>query len=134
MARAIPLIGLLLAGAALAATPPRTVLIGTAAPDLDACPSVGTVTGLNPRGDNFLSVRAGPGSDARELGRLRSGHLVHICEETADGRWFGIVYDPRSPGLATDCGVGSPVPQARPYRGRCASGWVSARYVRVVAG
>jgi len=30
-------------------------------PDMDACPSGGTVTGLDPRGDGFLSVRSGPG-------------------------------------------------------------------------
>ena len=30
--------------------------------DLDACSSMGEVKGLNPQGDNFLSVRSGPAS------------------------------------------------------------------------
>lgn len=122
---------LALATSAAAATPDRPVRIGTAASDLDACLSQGEVTGLNPNGDNFLTVRAGPGRNARDIGRLRPGHLVNVCEE-ANG-WLGIVFGPAR-SLEEDCGVGSPVPRPSRYEGPCHSGWVSARYVRIVAG
>jgi hypothetical protein len=46
--------------------------------DFDACGSSGTVEGLNPRGDGFLSVRSGPGGHFREL---YNGQPVWICEE-----------------------------------------------------
>ncbi|HST36133.1 MAG TPA: hypothetical protein VLK25_05840 [Allosphingosinicella sp.] len=124
---------LVAATAAFAATPPRAVRIGFNGPELDACPSQGAVSGLNPRGDNFLTVRRGPGADAGAAGRLGGGHLVNICETSADGQWLGIVYT-RSPALDRDCGTGAPVPRVRAYRGPCLSGWVAARYVRVVAG
>lgn len=133
MARAAPIAAALLIAttAAPAATPDRPVRIGTAAPDLDACLSQGEVVGLNPDGDNFLTVRAGPGRDARDIGRLGPGHVVNVCQ-SANG-WLGIVYGPAGR-LDEDCGVGSPVRRPRDYRGPCLSGWVSARYIRVVAG
>jgi hypothetical protein len=134
MRGALPAAALLLAAtAAPAATPPRAVRIGLAGADLDACLSQGVVHGLNPRGDNYLTVRRGPGADAGAAGRLGAGHMVEICETSADGQWLGIVYS-RSPALDRDCGTGSPVPRVRAYRGPCLSGWVAARYVRVVAG
>lgn len=119
------------AAAAVAATLDRPVRIGTAAPDLDACLSQGEVAGLHPEGDNFLTVRAGPGRDARALDRLGPGRIVNVCE--THGSWLGIVYGPSS-GLGEDCGTGSPVPRPRPYAGPCRSGWVAARYIRIVAG
>lgn len=122
---------LLITGAAPPATPPRAVRIGMVATDLDACLSQGEVAGLDSNGDNFLTVRAGPGRDARDIGRLRPGHVVNVCE-SANG-WLGIVFGPA--GRADeDCGVGSPVPRPQAYDGPCHSGWVAARYVRVVAG
>ena len=116
------------------AAPPlnRPVRIGLAGADLDACLSLGEVTGLNPRGDNFLAVRAAPSAGARMVARLRKGHRVQVCEEAA-GSWLGIVYD-SDPLGERGCGTGSPVPRPRAYRGPCASGWVSARYVTIVAG
>ena len=118
------------AAAAIAATPDRPVRIGTAA-DLDACLSQGEVAGLNPRGDNYLTVRAGPGRDARDIGRLGPGHIVNICE--ARNGWLGIVFGPAGR-PDEDCGVGSAIPSPRAYDGRCHSGWVAARYIRIVAG
>lgn len=124
-------LGLVSAAAALAATPDRPVRIGTEAADLDACLSQGEVAGLDPQGDNYLTVRAGPGRDSRPLDRLGPGRIVNVCERRDS--WLGIVYGPASR-LDEDCGVGSPVPRPRPYAGRCRSGWVAARYVRIVAG
>ena len=118
--------------AALAAPAERPVRIGLAGDDLDACLSLGEVAGLNPRGDNFLAVRTAPSIGARMVARLRKGHRVQVCEEAAGG-WLGIVYD-SNPRGERDCGTGSPVPRPRAYRGPCASGWVSARFVTIVAG
>lgn len=131
--RAALLAALLIAvsAAALAATPDRPVRIGTAEPDLDACLSQGEVAGLDPRGDNYLTVRAGPGRDSRALDRLGPGRIVNVCERR--GGWLGIVYGTAS-GLGEDCGTGSPVPHPRRYAGPCRSGWVAARYIRIVAG
>lgn len=69
-----------------------------------------TVSGLDPNGDNFLAVRAGPGTQYAILDKLRSGQVVHTC--AAQGGWTGIHY---------------PGPGQR-------SGWVSSRYLTPLAG
>ncbi len=97
--------------------------------DYDACGGVGRVTGLNPRGDNFLAVRGGPGTKYAMIDRLYTNDLVYVCD--GHSGWLGIIY----PGDGrTDCGVGSPVPRRMPYRGPCYSGWVFERYIEIVAG
>ena len=122
----------LLAAPAAAHAPDRPVRVGLAGDDLDACLSDGMVANLDPRGDNFLAVRAAPGPRARMLARLGPQHPVQVCEE-APGGWLGIVYGPSATDR-TDCGTGSPVPRPRAYRGPCRSGWVAARYISIVAG
>lgn len=96
----------------------------------DACPSVARVTGLKRGGDNFLSVRAGPGSKHREMDRLGPKAQFHVCEEKGD--WMGVVYAPVGRNL--DCGVSAALPEAIAYRGPCRSGWVHRRFVEVIAG
>ncbi|WP_062213131.1 hypothetical protein [Aureimonas sp. AU12] len=98
--------------------------------ELDACASLGQIVRLDPKGDNFLSVRNGPGSQRLELDRLGAGALVTICDER--GPWLGIVYP--APGTQTDCGLSSPRQTRSPYDGPCRSGWVHGRFVDVVAG
>lgn len=98
--------------------------------ELDACASLGQVVRLDPKGDNFLAVREGPGSKHGERDRLGAGTLVTICDER--GAWLGVVYP--APGTKADCGVSSPQPERTPYRGPCRSGWVHGRFVDVVAG
>jgi hypothetical protein len=110
---------------------PRPVRIGFDGPEMDACGGYGEITGLNPDGDNFLSVRAAPDVDAEELDTLTSGTGVSMCE-TADG-WIGIVYD-TSGASGTGCGVSSPVADVRDYSGPCRSGWISQRFVELIAG
>lgn len=123
-----------LAGAAwasaAAAQPSRPVLIQSD-PNLDSCPSTGEVRGLNPRGDNYLSVRAAPGARARETDRLRPGQEVLICDDVGNGQWRGVVYT-RNP--RQDCRITASVGRRRPYPGPCRSGWVSGRYIAIVAG
>ncbi len=110
---------------------PRPVRIGFDGPEMDACGGYGEIKELNPDGDNFLTVRAAPTTDADELDRLTSGTGISICE-TADG-WIGIVYE-GSGAAGTGCGVGSPVPRMREYDGVCRSGWVNQRFVELIAG
>lgn len=122
------------AGAVLGAAPPRPevpVMVGGES-DLDACLTNSQVTGLDPRGDNFLSLRSRPAAGARELARLGPGQIVWACDKSADGKWTGIVYGP--PGSELDCDVGTPIERRRPYAGSCMAGWVASRYLVVIAG
>lgn len=107
------------------------VTVGRDGADLDACGAIGKIGGLDMEGDDSLAVYARLDVDGAELGRLNSGTLVWLCD-SQDG-WQGIVYAEEGKDLG-DCRVGSPVPQPEPYRGPCLSGWVQARYVRLVAG
>lgn len=93
----------------------------------DACGIIGEVAGLDPSGDGFLAVRAGPDGGYAMLDQLHNGDAVYICDQS--GPWLGVVY----PGYQ-DCGVSSPWPQAAAYRGPCSSGWVHKNYVREAAG
>ena len=109
----------------------RPVRVGFDGPEVDACGSYGVIEGLNPDGDNFLSVRSAPNLDAEELDRLSTGTGVSLCE-SVDG-WLGIVYEGSgTPGM--QCGTGSPVSAVQNYSGPCRSGWVSERFVDLVAG
>lgn len=98
--------------------------------DLDACHSEGIVSGLDPEGDAFLAVRAAANANARMLDKLPEGKKVYICDSSPDGKWLGIVYTKKG----IDCGVSSPIRPAQPYKGRCHSGWVSQKWVKVTAG
>lgn len=121
------------AGTAFSEPPAQRIpRIGLAGDDLDACLSIGQVTGLNPRGDNFLAVRFEPSRKARVNDRLGPGRQVWICEEA--GEWLGVVYDRFAAEGPGDCGLASPVANARPYAGPCRWGWVNSRYIRVIAG
>ncbi len=115
------------AGGAIAQQRPVPVMYGHD-PGLDACGGLGLVKGLKSRGDNFLSVRAGPNSGQRELDRLRNGRRVWMCDERGD--WIGIVYGTGE----QECKVGSPIARKMPYPGPCRSGWVHKNFVELLAG
>jgi hypothetical protein len=118
------------AAGAVATAAPRPVLIALDA-ELGNCPVSGQVVGVNARRDNYLSVRAGPGVRERELDRLRSGTVVLVCDEAANGAWLGVVYNRTG---NQDCFIAQTSSQRHPYRGPCRSGWVSSRYIDVNAG
>ncbi len=117
-------------------SPPTSSLAGDTAvavnvggeAELDACASVGEVHRLNPDGDNFLAVRAGPGSAHVMKDKLHSKAQVYMCDQR--GAWVGIVYGPDD----VDCGVSSPIAERQSYAGACASGWVHGRYIKLIAG
>lgn len=123
---------MMLALAAAAAKPDVPVIVGVEA-ELDACGSWAEVSGLNPKGDGFLAVRSGPGADYPMRDRLRAGDAFFVCYVSRDGKWMAIVY-PRKGQASDACDVSGAVPKAREYRGPCASGWVNATWVRVLAG
>jgi hypothetical protein len=100
---------------------------------LDACGGNSIVVGLNPRGDNFLAVKAGPSLNAKRIDKLGPNTEVYLCEQTADGAWSGIVYDGSGKWTAR-CGVTSAVATRRSYTGPCQSGWVSSKYLELIAG
>lgn len=110
---------------------PQPVRYGIDGPDLDSCTGTGEVTGLKASGDGFLSVRAAPDVAAKELARLKNGQSVSFCDSAKGESWIGIVYDPTG---TADCGTGSPIAATKPYDGPCKSGWVSAKYVNLIAG
>jgi hypothetical protein len=97
--------------------------------DLDACGGLGEVSGLDPAGDAFLAVRAGPSRRYAERDRLREGQRLWFCDQR--GPWIGVVYGPSD---ATDCQVSSPAPTRHAYGGPCRSGWVHERFVALLAG
>ncbi len=95
-----------------------------------ACPGGGDVVGLDPQGDDFLSVRSGPGGrDYSEVDRIHIGQHLKICDMS--GPWFAVVYDPGGP--TGSCDVDRPWAVRQAYAGRCRQGWVYSRYVDVTA-
>ncbi|MDA4844124.1 SH3 domain-containing protein [Hoeflea poritis] len=92
--------------------------------DLDTC-SLGAVTGLDPNGDNFLAVRAGPGTGHRMLDKIHTDDEVWIFDE--NNGWFGVAYG--SPNISC-----SPIRGNRPYDGPGSTGWVFGKYVKIIAG
>jgi hypothetical protein len=106
--------------------PPKPVLYG-GQNDI-GCLTQGEVTGLNPRGDNFLAVRQGPGTKFRKIDEIHTGQSLYICDERGD--WYGVVYSGEE-GL--DCEVTYPMEEREEYEGPCDSGWVHSDDVEVFA-
>lgn len=96
----------------------------------DACMSIGVVTGLNPHGDNYLSVLGGPSGEYREKDRLGTDDEVWICGQV--GKWMAIIY-PRNTDFY-NCGVNVAVRRTQRYSGPCAQGWVHERYIKITSG
>ncbi|WP_136659029.1 SH3 domain-containing protein [Nitratireductor sp. XY-223] len=92
--------------------------------DFDTC-AVGAVTGLDPKGDNFLAVRAGPGTGHHMLDKIHTNDRVWVFDE--NNGWYGIAYG--SPNISC-----SPVRNNRPYDGPGSTGWVFGKYVTIIAG
>jgi hypothetical protein len=55
-----------------------------------SCSQFGEVRGLDVNGDNFLSVRTGPGTSYDEIDRIYNGDSVSIC--TQQGKWLRVKY------------------------------------------
>ena len=117
--------------AAVAATPDRPVRIGTVGAGSRRLPQPGR--GHRPR----PARRQLPDRPRRPRPR-RARHRParprpHRQRLRGAGQWLGIVFGPA--GRPDEyCGVGSAIPRPRAYDGPCHSGWVAARYIRIVAG
>lgn len=123
--RMVTLLTALTVSSALAQSAVVPVMVGGEA-ELDACGGNGRVRGLDPNGDNFLAVRAGPSSRTRETDQLNEGDELYVCDER--GRWLGVVY-----GNGT-CGVTTPIERRKAYLDGCRSGWVFVDFVEIHAG
>jgi hypothetical protein len=129
-AAALPLAllsSLAIAGAALAGALAVPVIVGKVA-EYDACMSSGAVKGLDPHGDGFLAVRAGPGSQYQMIDKLLEGQNVFVCDER--GQWLGVVYTRGN----QNCGVTSALNKPTPYPGPCLAGWVHRNFINITAG
>jgi hypothetical protein len=109
----------------------RPVMVG-GEPELDACPSTGAIIPLRRGGDGFVAVRAAPSVKAPMLDRLKPGRALILCDDSADGKWMGVVY--ADPLAGTDCGLATSMVRRQPYAGPCRSGWVARRFATVIAG
>ncbi len=104
------------------------VRVGEQGSALDACSSLGSITAT----DRVVLLRERASGSADSLGKLHPGDIVHLCDESNDGRWLGVVVP--STDASFDCDVSSPVATAEPYRGPCQSGWIEASAVTIDAG
>ena len=107
------------------------VTVGAEA-ELNACTSIG-------HGKAVLIVRAAPSLSARAVASLAKIHLIWICEQRDNAKWYGIVYGPAAAshsktGLPPACGVNDSIAKPKAYRGPCKSGWVPADAVKTIAG
>jgi hypothetical protein len=128
MRRTIVLALALLAATPVFATGPVWPVLVGGHDGLDACMTLGQVTRLDPKGDNFLAVREGPGTRYGKLDEIHTGDALHICDQK--GKWFGVVYGEDG----VDCQVSSPIAARNPYAGPCAAGWVHSDFIELIAG
>lgn len=106
----------------------RPVMVG-GDPDFGACGALGVVRGLDPHGDGFLALRSGPSAKTRLIDQLREGDAVYFCESVPG--WIGVVVYPPNPLI--DCGVSEVLMPRQPYSGPCKTGWVSEKWIEIVA-
>lgn len=107
------------------------IRIGELGPNFAACNARGATR--ERVGGGIVPVRAAPFEQAQQIDQLAAGAQFFICSRTHDQRWMGIVYDTGG-GAEERCGVSSPVPERRAYRGPCAAGWVQSARIRLVSG
>lgn len=107
----------------------RAVMVG-GDPEGDACGALGEVRGLTLGGDGFLALRSGPSSNARMIGKLQEGDAVYMCDDVPG--WIGVVVYPSNPMIS--CDVTHTITPRQPYSGPCKTGWVSEKFIELVAG
>jgi hypothetical protein len=109
------------------------VRIGELGASFNACNAAGTSRNFDAATSDGLQVRAAPFEVAAETGTIPVGARFFICSRSIDQRWLGVVYE-QAGTLAPACGVSRPVASRRVYGGPCRSGWVSAAFVKQIAG
>jgi hypothetical protein len=93
----------------------------------DGC-GTGIIVGLDPNGDGFLAVKAGPGVNYSRIDKLFNGEQIYLCQQKGD--WWGIVYSKEH----RQCNVNNGWPLTLPYTGPCRSGWAHRRWIKLIAG
>ena len=83
-----------------------------------------TVVGLDPKGDGFLAVRSGPGSQYRKLAELHNGDVVYEFDHK--GPWRGVVYGETQ---GDECASMKTRPVTNPKKG-----WVHSKWLQDLAG
>ena len=139
-------------GGPLAPRPPPTARAGASAQPIilrksnvgglniiEHAATLAEVSGLKGGKGSFLSLRAGPGAQLKELTRLNQGQLM-IPIMQGDPEWLGVIVAP--PGardadaIAAACRIdeaaAAALPEQSPYRGPCRSGWVARRWAKMV--
>ncbi len=111
----------------------RLVMVGGGSAEFDACGAIGEPKGLNPKGDNFLALKAAPNVASKRKAKLGPGKAFIVCEYTKDEKWVGVVV-PMGKQTIDDCGLGGAIERRRAYKGPCMQGWVAAQYVKYIAG
>ncbi len=110
----------------------RMVMVGGQT-EFDACGAIGEPKGLNPKGDNFLALKAAPNLASKRKAKLGPKKAFFICEYSNDDTWVGVVV-PMGRQSLEDCGLGGTMERRQAYKGPCMQGWVAAKYVEVIAG
>jgi hypothetical protein len=86
--------------------------------------------------NSFVSVRAGPGVQYREIGRVYNGQDLVLCDNPHGG-WYPVVYIPGGDAYTDKrCFSGDLTKWTtkHPYVGSCPAGWVSQTFVTDLAG
>jgi len=92
----------------------------------------GVVHNLDPKGDGFLAVKAGPGLHYERIDKLSDGKQVIICGDK--GAWHAIVYTKTRQGDAMRyCNVEESRRKTLPYTGPCRSGWAHQRWIKQIS-
>jgi hypothetical protein len=87
----------------------------------------GVVVGLDPKGDGFLAVKAGPGLNYQRIDKLHNGDQIYLCTQRGD--WLGIVYTRSN----QTCNVSGTWRESMQYTGPCRSGWAHGNWIKATA-
>jgi hypothetical protein len=131
-------IGVIVCGAADAAGQdagirPRVPVIIEHSPEGYAPCAYGVVHNLDPKGDGFLAVKAGPGLQYERIDKLYNDRQVIICGDK--GPWYAIVYTKTHQRDAMRyCNVEeSRRKKDFPYTGPCRSGWAHQQWIKQIS-
>jgi hypothetical protein len=120
------------AGGQEAGIHPRVPVIIEHSPEgYDPC-AYGVVHNLDPKGDGFLAVKAGPGLHYERIDKLYNGESVIICG--GKGVWYAIIYTKARQGQHMRyCDVDENPVKTFPYTGPCRSGWAHQRWINQIS-
>jgi hypothetical protein len=115
-----------------ARTHPQVPVMIEHSPDGTPPCAYGIVHSLDPKGDGFLAVKAGPGLQYERIDKLYNGEQVIICGDK--GAWYAIVYTgTRRQEAMGYCNVEESGPKTLPYTGPCRSGWAHRRWIKPIS-